>query len=112
VAIPAGLGSAGSARAAAPAVRVGGGRLEIANQSGCGFGRATCEKLQPVGLNVCEVAAIPSIAEAVVGLRQRPASDAEERREFSIASTAEALRDVAGHRGCRVADLIAEFEIP
>ena len=53
-----------------------------------------------------------AVAQAVVGFRQRPASDAKERREFSVAATAEALRDVAGRRGCRVADLIAESEIP
>lgn len=50
-----------------------------------------------VGLGVSEVASALSIAEAIVRFRQR---------------SAEPFRDVARHRGCRVAQLIAEFEIP
>src|SRR4029077_15547848 len=74
-------------------------RFEVANQScGC-LNRPDCETLQSDRVGDGEIAAIVSIAQAVVGFRQRSASDSEKPGELRVAESSEPFCDVARHGG-------------
>jgi hypothetical protein len=54
---------------------------------------------------------VDAIQQVVLALYQGAASNIENPREIGVSSAAEALRDIARARSCRVADLITKLEV-